>query len=139
MITLETTRPWGDTQTVQVTCSLSHSRSDPGLSCQCVSVFLHTINPITAPTWNSIQNQRSSWQAFIRYKCGFLGSTRLQFSSSVIQYLCCWSSGELRCQMFPECGLLNDLKIIILKKSDLNNCRNTISQSINKLSVWSKD
>ena len=54
--------PWGDTQTVQVTCSLTHSRSDPGLSCQCVSVFLHTIDPIKAPAWNSIQNQRSLWQ-----------------------------------------------------------------------------
>lgn len=92
-----------------------HSRSDPGLSCQCVSVFLHTIDPIKAPAWNSIQNQRSLWQAFRRYKCEFLGSTRLHFSSSVIQYICCWFSAKLRCQMLPECRLLNDLKMTMLK------------------------
>lgn len=107
--------PWGDTQTVQVTCSLTHSRSDPRLSCQCVSVFLHTIDPITAPAWNSIQNHRSLWQAFRCYKCEFLGSTRLHFSSSVIQYICCWFWGKLRCQMLPECRLLNDLKMTMLK------------------------
>ena len=109
------TCPWGDIRTVQVTCSLTHTRSDPGLSCQCVSVFLHTINPITAQTWNSIHDQRSSWQAFRCYKCEFLGYTRLHFSSSVIQYLCCWSSGELRCQMLSEGRLLNDLKMTMLK------------------------
>ena len=107
--------PWGDTRTVQVTCSLTHSRSDPGLSCQCVSVFLHTIDPITAPAWYSTQNQRSLWRAFRRYKCEFLGSTRLHFSSSVIQYICCWFSGKLRCQMLPEGRLLNDLKMTMLK------------------------
>ena len=52
----------------------------------------------------------------------FWSSPRLHFGPGVIQYLCCWSSGERKCQI-----------------SDLNSCRNTIYQSINKLSVWSKE
>ena len=52
------------------------------------------------------------------------------------QYLRCWSSGERKCQMLPACRrqtIYDHAKI-----SDLNNCRNTIYQSINKLSVCSK-
>ena len=67
----------------------------------------------------------------------FWGSPRLHFGPGVIQYLCLLLQENVNVKYFQYAD--NTTIYDHAKISDLNNCRNTIYQSINKLSVWSKE